>query len=109
MVSLGAIDKMGHMQHGDELVDTMAAPFGPDVVGLLETDVTYGVMGDHGGHNRLIQEIPMIFAGPGVGAKDPNRQMRRRRHAHGAGADGDRLRRRRLRRRGREPAEGEVT
>ena len=64
------------VQHGDELVDTMAAPFGPDVVGLLETDVTYGVMGDHGGHNRLIQEIPMIFAGPGVGSKDPNRQMR---------------------------------
>jgi arylsulfatase A-like enzyme len=64
------------VQHGDELVDTMAAPFGPDVVGLLESDVTYGVMGDHGGHNRLIQEIPMIFAGPGVGAKDPNRQMR---------------------------------
>ena len=64
------------VQNGDELVDTMAAPFGPDVVGLLETDVTYGVVGDHGGHNRLIQEIPMIFVGPGVGAKDPNRRMR---------------------------------
>jgi hypothetical protein len=64
------------VQHGDELVDTMAAPFGPDVVGLLQTDVTYGVVGDHGGHNRLIQEIPMIFAGPGVGGKDPNRRMR---------------------------------
>ena len=54
----------------------MAAPFGPDVVGLLETDVTYGVVGDHGGHNRLIQQIPMIFAGPGVGSKDSNREMR---------------------------------
>jgi hypothetical protein len=64
------------VQHGDELVDTMAAPFGPDVVGLMESDVTYGVIGDHGGYNRLIQEIPMIFAGPGVGSKDPNRAMR---------------------------------
>ena len=64
------------VQHGDELVDTMAAPFGPDVVGLLETDVTYGVVGDHGGHNRLIQQIPMIFAGPGVGSHNPNGEMR---------------------------------
>jgi hypothetical protein len=64
------------VQHGDELVDTMAAPFGPDVVGLLETDVTYGAVGDHGGHSRLIQEIPMIFAGAGVGSKDSNREMR---------------------------------
>ena len=64
------------VRHGDELVDTMAAPFGPDVVGLLKTDVTYGVMGDHGGHNRLIQNIPMIFAGPGVGRKDPHHELR---------------------------------
>jgi arylsulfatase A-like enzyme len=64
------------VQHGDELVDTMAAPFGPDVVGLVETDVTNGVVGDHGGHNRLIQQIPRIFAGPGVVSKDPNREMR---------------------------------
>ena len=63
-------------RHGDELVDTMAAPFGPDAVGLLKTDVTYGTLGDHGGHNRLIQNIPMIFAGPGVGRKDPNRELR---------------------------------
>ena len=33
-------------------------------------------MGDHGGHNRLIQNIPMIFAGPGVGRKDPHRELR---------------------------------
>jgi hypothetical protein len=64
------------VRHGEELVDTMAAPNGPDVVGLLATDVTYGVIGDHGGHNRLIQNIPMVFYGPGVGAKDSNREMR---------------------------------
>ena len=46
----------------------MAAPYGPDVVALLETDVTYGVMGDHGGHTRLIQNIPMVFSGPGIGS-----------------------------------------
>ena len=54
----------------------MAAANGPDVVGLLETDVTYGVMGDHGGHNRLIQNIPMVFYGPGVDSKDSDRELR---------------------------------
>jgi hypothetical protein len=63
-------------RHGDELVDTMAHPSGPEVVGLVETDVTYGVMGDHGGHSKLIQNIPMVFYGPGVGSKDSNREMR---------------------------------
>ena len=64
------------VRHGEELVDTMAAPNGPDVVGLVATDVTYGVIGDHGGHNKLIQNIPMVFYGPGVGSKDSNRELR---------------------------------
>jgi hypothetical protein len=59
-----------------ELVDTMAAPNGPDAVGLTATDVTYGVMGDHGGANELVQRIPMVFYGAGVGSKDSNRDMR---------------------------------
>jgi hypothetical protein len=63
-------------RHGGELVDTMAAPNGPDVVGLTATDVTYGVMGDHGGANELVQRIPMVFYGAGVGSKDSNRKMR---------------------------------
>jgi arylsulfatase A-like enzyme len=64
------------VRHGQELVDTMAAPYGPDVVGLLATDVTYGVIGDHGGHNELVQNIPMVFSGPGIGSKDPNTSIR---------------------------------
>jgi len=63
-------------KHADALVDTMAAPNGPDVVGLVKTDVTYGVVGDHGGHNRLIQNIPMVFSGPGVNPKDSNIELR---------------------------------
>lgn len=49
-----------------DLVDTMAAPYGPDVVGLLRDRTSYGVAGDHGGHQREIQRIPIILAGPGV-------------------------------------------
>ena len=64
------------VRHGEELVDTMAEPSGPDVVGLVATDVTYGVIGDHGGHNKLIQNIPLVFYGPGIGSKDQNREAR---------------------------------
>ncbi len=73
---MGNAERRWFRSHAQELVDTMAAPFGPDIVALLKTDVTYGVMGDHGGHNRLIQNIPMIFSGPGVGTKDSKKELR---------------------------------
>jgi predicted AlkP superfamily pyrophosphatase or phosphodiesterase len=63
-------------RHAEELVDTMANSSAPDVVGLVRTDATYGVMGDHGGSTKLVQNIPMVFYGPGVGAKDSNKEMR---------------------------------
>lgn len=69
-------DRRWFRRHGEELVDTMAAPYGPDVVALLETDVTYGVMGDHGGHQPLVQNIPLIFYGPGVSSKDSKKAIR---------------------------------
>jgi len=54
--------------HGNELVDTMAAPWGPDVVGLLRDETSYGVAGDHGGAQRPVQHIPMVVSGPGIAA-----------------------------------------
>ena len=59
--------------HAQELLDTMAAPGGPDVVGLLRNKTTYGVYGDHGGHQRLVQDVPIIFSWPGLkpGQKPP--------------------------------------
>jgi hypothetical protein len=62
--------------HAQEIIDTMAAPYGPDVVGLLKDDASYGVAGDHGGHQRAVQEIPIVFAGGGVGSRDSRRRMR---------------------------------
>lgn len=50
----------------EDLDHTMAAPYGPDVVGLLRDRTSYGVAGDHGGHQKEIQRIPIILAGPGV-------------------------------------------
>ncbi|WP_190124053.1 alkaline phosphatase family protein [Streptomyces inusitatus] len=48
-------------QHGQELVNTMAAPYGPDVVGLLKDDTSYGAAGDHGGAQRAAQRVPLAF------------------------------------------------
>jgi Sulfatase/Type I phosphodiesterase / nucleotide pyrophosphatase len=62
--------------HTDELVDTMANSSAPDVVGITATDVTYGVKGDHGGSQEIVQNIPMVFYGPGVGQRDQRREFR---------------------------------
>ena len=80
-VRFGTNQMTGHerawfVQHADELVDTMANNAAPDVVGITRTNVTYGVMGDHGGSQKLVQNIPMVFYGPGVGRKDSNRLIR---------------------------------
>jgi hypothetical protein len=63
-------------QHGEALVDTMAAPYAPDVVALLRDNTTYGVMGDHGGHQRAVQRIPMVFSWPGLESAAPAEPMR---------------------------------
>jgi hypothetical protein len=47
--------------HGQELVDTMAADWSADVVGLLSDNTSYGVAGDHGGHQAPIQRIPNVI------------------------------------------------
>jgi len=62
--------------HGQEIVDTMAAPYAADVVGLLRDDTSYGVAGDHGGAQRPVQEIPIVFAGAGAGSRDSSYPLR---------------------------------
>ena len=54
----------------------MAAPYGPDVVGLLRDDVSYGVEGDHGGHQKQIQRIPMVFAVAGLRPRKRRERIR---------------------------------
>ena len=57
-------------KHAQELVDTQAAPYGPDLVATLPDNTTYSVAGDHGGIQRAAQEIPIVFAGAGLGSRD---------------------------------------
>ena len=48
-------------QNGQSIIDGMAADNGPDVVGLLHDDTSYGVYGDHGGASEEVQRVPMVF------------------------------------------------
>ncbi len=57
-----------YRRHGQELVDTQAAAYGPDVIGLLRDNVSFGVAGDHGGAQHPVQDIPIVFYGGGLSA-----------------------------------------
>ena len=54
------------MQHGQELVNTMAFDGSADVVGLLKNRVSYAAYGDHGGAQMQVQRIPMIVSNPNL-------------------------------------------
>lgn len=55
-----------YRRHAQELVNTEAASYGPDVIGLLHDNSSYGVAGDHGGAQRSVQRIPIVFYGAGL-------------------------------------------
>jgi len=57
-------------QKAQTLLDSTAAPYGADVIATLLDDTTYSVADDHGGIQRRTQQIPIVFAGGGVGSKD---------------------------------------
>jgi hypothetical protein len=43
------------------IVNNMADVNGPDIVGLLANEVSYGAYGDHGGASEPVQRVPMVF------------------------------------------------
>jgi len=51
--------------HAQSIVNGLAASNGPDVVGLLRDDVSYGAFGDHGGASEEVQRVPVVFYAPG--------------------------------------------
>ncbi|RYB95593.1 hypothetical protein EUA93_15355 [Nocardioides oleivorans] len=59
-----------------ELVDTQAAGYGPDLVATLPDNTTYSVAGDHGGIQRAAQQIPIVFAGGGLSSQDLRGEVR---------------------------------
>jgi hypothetical protein len=63
-------EKEWWQEHGQDIVDTMAAPDGPDVIGLLHDRTSYGVYGDHGGAQESVQRVPMVFWDSGTGGSN---------------------------------------
>lgn len=63
-------------RNAQQLVDTEAAAYGPDVIATLADDTTYSILGDHGGIQRRSQQIPIVFAGAGTSAKDLQADVR---------------------------------
>ncbi len=59
-----------YVRKAQELIDTQAAPYGPDLVATLPDDTTYSVLGDHGGIQRASQQIPIVFAGSDLSGRD---------------------------------------
>ncbi len=64
--SMTPSEKSWWTAHGQDIVDTMVAPNGPDVIGLLHDKTSYGVYGDHGGAQESVQRVPMVFWSPGM-------------------------------------------
>jgi hypothetical protein len=60
----------------EKLINTQAAPYGPDLVATLPDDTTYSVLGDHGGIQRASQQIPIVFAGAKLSGKDLHGEVR---------------------------------
>ena len=69
-------EKLWFARKAQELVDTQAADYGPDLIATLPDDTTYSVLGDHGGIQRTSQQIPIVFAGGGVSHKDLRDEVR---------------------------------
>ncbi len=64
-------EKAWFARKAQELVDTQAADYGPDLIATLPDDTTYSVLGDHGGIQRTTQQIPIVFAGANLSHQGP--------------------------------------
>ncbi len=69
-------EKSWFARKAEELINTQAADYGPDLVATLPDDTTYSVLGDHGGIQRTTQQIPIVFAGADLSGKDLRGEVR---------------------------------
>ena len=69
-------EKSWFARKAQELINTQAADYGPDLVATLPDDTTYSVLGDHGGIQRTSQQIPIVFAGANLSSKDLQAEVR---------------------------------
>jgi hypothetical protein len=69
-------EKAWFARKAQELVDTQAADYGPDLVATLPDHTTYSVLGDHGGIQRASQQVPIVFAGADLSGTDLRAEVR---------------------------------
>ncbi len=55
-----------YKRHAQEIVNTEAAPYGPDVIGLLADNTSYGVEATTVARSSRCSEIPIVFSGPEI-------------------------------------------
>ena len=75
---MSASERSWWSKRAQELVNSMAADFGPDVIGLLADRVGYGAYGDHGGAQEAVQRIPMVFWNPRIEREVSDARFRQR-------------------------------
>lgn len=63
---LSNAERVWQKNHIPELVATAASDSSADVLALLDERTGYAVRGDHGGTQRQVQFVPILFRGPGV-------------------------------------------
>lgn len=49
-----------------DIINSSAGPNGADLVAVLDDNVGFGKLGDHGGLQEKVQRIPMLVSGPGI-------------------------------------------
>ncbi|MFC4161283.1 alkaline phosphatase family protein [Chitinimonas lacunae] len=63
-------------RNAQRLIDTMAAPSSPDVVGVLASGINYSVSGDHGGFKEDEQRVPMYIWAANIRSETPSYAFR---------------------------------
>jgi hypothetical protein len=73
---MGADEAAWFDAKAQELVDTQAAAYGPDLIATLPDNTTYSVLGDHGGIQRTTQQIPIVFGGSYLSHRDLDAEVK---------------------------------
>ena len=73
---MGPAEERWFRRNAQDLLNTAAAPYGADVVTTLIRNTTYSVAGDHGGIQRNVQRIPIVFAGDSLSSEDLRGRVR---------------------------------
>ncbi len=73
---MGPAEARWFRRNAQELLNTAASKNGADVITTLIRNTTYSVAGDHGGIQRNVQRIPIVFAGASISGHDLGDRVR---------------------------------